>query len=121
MLRVGAGEFSPVAREVWEYSVSGLHVVKSWLDYRKLDRAGRSSSVLDELRPERWTFTEELLELLWVLENTIALEPEGRALLDEVLASDLFSYLELPQPSDEERRAPRTTRGGEPQQAELKL
>ncbi len=63
-LRVGDGEFSPVKPCVWSFSVSGLQIVKSWLDYRKLKRSGRKSSPLDEIRPERWDFTEELLELL---------------------------------------------------------
>jgi len=35
ILRVGEGEFIPVAPEVWNFSVSGLEVVKNWLDYRK--------------------------------------------------------------------------------------
>jgi hypothetical protein len=33
-LIVGAGEFAPVAREVYEFEVSGLRVVQSWLNYR---------------------------------------------------------------------------------------
>ena len=55
VLYVGDGAFSPVKSEVWDYSVSGLQVVKSWLDYRKKNRKGRKSSALDEIRPERWT------------------------------------------------------------------
>ena len=105
-LRVGDGEFAPVAPAVWTYSVSGLHVVKSWLDYRKLVPSGRKSSDLDKIRPERWTFSEELLELLWVLEATVALEPEGLTLLDEVCASPLFSADDLPIPTNEERKPP---------------
>ena len=108
VLRVGDGEFSPVSPAVWEYSVSGLRVVKSWLDRRKLDRSGRKSSPLDEIRPERWEFTEELLELLWVLEATLALQPEGTGLLAEVCSSQLFTKDELPAPSDEERQAPKS-------------
>ena len=108
VLFVGDGEFSPVGPDVWEYSVSGLQVVKSWLDRRKLERSGRKSSPLDEIRPERWEFTEELLELLWVLEATLALQPEGAALLDEVCSSKLFTKDELPVPSDEERQAPKS-------------
>ena len=80
VLRVGDGEFSPLSPKVWDYSVSGLQVVKSWLDRRKLTGAGRKSSPLDEIRPERWEFTEELLELLWVLEATLELQPEGAGL-----------------------------------------
>ena len=106
VLQVGVGEFAPVSQEVWEYSVSGLQVVKSWLDRRKLNRSGRKSSPLDEIRPERWDFTEELLELLWVLESTLKMQPEGAKLLDEVCASDLFSSDQLPNPTDEERQPP---------------
>ena len=95
-LRVGDGEFAPVAPAVWSYSVSGLQVVKSWMNYRKLVPSGRKSSDLDKIRPERWTFGEELIELLWLLEATLNLEPQGAALLDEVCASPLFSATELP-------------------------
>ena len=107
ILSVGDGEFAPVTPDVWNYSVSGLQVVKSWLDRRKLKRSGRQSSVLDKIRPERWDFTEELLELLWVLEATVDLEPEGAALFAEVCTSDVFSREELPSSSDEERQPPR--------------
>ena len=68
-LRVGDGEFAPVAPEVWEFSVSGYQVVRSWLDRRKLEPSGRKSSPLDRIRPERWDFTQELLELIWILEG----------------------------------------------------
>ena len=105
-LRVGDGEFAPVHPAIWSYSVSGLHVVKSWLDYRKLVPSGRKSSDLDKIRPERWTFGEDLLELLWVLEATVALEPEGVTLLEEVCASPLFSAQDLPTPTNEERKPP---------------
>jgi hypothetical protein len=45
-LRIGEGVFAPVSKLVWEFSVSGLEVVKSWLNYRMLNGAGRSSSPL---------------------------------------------------------------------------
>ena len=105
-LRVGDGEFGTVAEEVWDFSVSGLQVVKSWLGYRKEERSGRKSSELDKIRPERWDFTEELLELLWVLESTIEMQPRGATLLAEVCASPLFSANDLPQPSAAERKPP---------------
>ena len=106
VLKVGDGEFYPVAPEVWEYSVSGLEVLKSWLNYRKREPSGRKSSPLDEIKPERWGYSEELLELLWVLEATIALEPKGAALLEEVCESDLFTADELPVPAERERKPP---------------
>ena len=105
-LRVGDGKFAPVAPEVWNYSVSGLQIVESWLDYRKLKRKGNKSSPLDDIRPESWDFAEDLLELLWILEATIALQPEGEELLERVCASETFSKSELPTPTDEERKPP---------------
>jgi hypothetical protein len=107
-VRVGDGRFGSVASEIWEFEVSGLKVVQSWLSYRMKVRAGRKSSPLDEIRPERWTprMTDEFLELLWVLEATLALEPQLSAALDAVVAGECFKADELPRPTDAERRAP---------------
>ncbi len=107
-LRVGEGVFAPVAPEVVSFSVSGLDVVGSWLGYRMRDGAGRRSSTLDEIRPTVWpeSFTTELLELLWVLEHTVALGPELDATLDAVVAGPTIATADLPQPTDEERMAP---------------
>ena len=119
VLRVGtgpdAGEFAPVAPEVYGYSVSGFRVVKSWLDRRKRERSGRKSSPLDDIRPERWDreFDSGLLQLLWVLEETLRLEPEGAALLAEVRASELFAAAELPAPSVAERQPPGAARASQ--------
>lgn len=107
-LRVGDGEFAPVHSAVWEYSVSGLNVVRSWLNYRKKEPSGRSSSPLDEIRPQSWTaaMTDELLEVLWTLERTLDIEPQAEALLREVLSSTLINAEELPEPTSLERKAP---------------
>jgi hypothetical protein len=98
--------------EALSFSVSGLQIVKSWLDYCKRSGAGRRSSPLDEIRPERWTndMTRELLELLWVLEATVALFPELESNLERVVTSDLLIADELPIPTDDERHAPRSLR-----------
>jgi len=106
-LHVGEGEFAPVPREVYEFEVSGLKVVQSWLAYRMKDGAGKKSSPLDDIRPERWTspFTTELLELLWVLEATVKGYPEQAKLLDAVIAGDCFAAEELP-PVPEAMREP---------------
>ena len=108
-LTVGEGEIRPVAPEVYGYNVSGLEVVKSWLGYRKKNPRGRSSSPLDEIRPERWTgeMTKELLELLWVLEATVEREPEFAELLAEITASEVFTADELPEPTKAERKPPK--------------
>jgi hypothetical protein len=107
-LHVGDGEFHPVEPGVFEFEVSGLKVVQSWLKYRMKKGAGRKSSPLDEIRPERWTsqFTTELLELLWVLEATLAIYPEQAKLLEHVINGPCFQADELPPIPDEARKPP---------------
>ncbi len=113
-LRVGEGEFTPVEPEVYEFEVSGLKVVQSWLKYRMKKGAGRKSSPLDDIRPMRWTsqFTTELLELLWVLEATVKSYPEQARLLEAVVASDCFRADEMPSAPAEMRKPPRAIKGG---------
>ncbi len=115
LLCVGDGEVGPVSPEVWSFSVSGLQVVKSWLDYRMKKGAGKKSSPLDDIRPERWTeeMTRDLLELLWVLEESLASYPALDAWLEDVLAGSLFTGDEIPKPTEAERKAPKVRRGGE--------
>lgn len=115
VLRVGDGEVRPVSPEVWNFSVSGLQVVKSWLDYRMKKGAGKKSSPLDDIRPERWTedMTRELIDLLWVLEHSLAKYPELDAWLDEVLAGALFTGDEIPKPTEAERKEPKVKRSGD--------
>ena len=112
VLKVGDGEIGPVSPAVWNFSVSGLQVIKSWLDYRMKKGAGKKSSLLDEVRPERWTddLTRELLEILWVLEWTLGQYPVLDAWLDEVLGSDLFIAAEIPEPTELERKEPKVER-----------
>jgi len=109
-LSVGAGEIRPVSREVYEFEVSGLKVVQSWLKYRMKHGAGRKSSPLDDIRPESWTaqFTNELLELLWVLEETVAGYPKQAELLEAVVKGPCFTADELPPVPDEMRKPPKT-------------
>lgn len=111
-ITAGDGRFGPVAPEVWDFEVSGLKVVQSWLGDRKKKRAGKKSSPLDDFRPERWTarMSDEFLELLWVLEATLAMEPDLAAVLDRVVAGPRFAASDLPQPTDAERKAPGAAR-----------
>ena len=106
---VGEGRFAPVEAEVWNFEVSGLLVVQSWLAYRMKKRAGRRSSPLDDIRPKRWTprMSEEFLELLWVLEATLAMEQELEHVLDAATSGPCFRANELPQPKPEEQRSPK--------------
>jgi len=113
-LRVGEGEFVPVAPEVFAFEVSGLKVVQSWLKYRMKKGAGKKSSPLDDIRPERWTsqFTTELLELLWVLEATVEGYPEQAQLLEAVIEGDCFQADELPAVPEEMRKPPAARKPG---------
>ena len=105
-LKVGGGTFAPVAPEVFEFEVSGLKVVQSWLRYRMRTGAGKKSSPLDRIRPERWPgqFTTELLELLWVLEATVAGYPEQAELLRAVVAGGCFKAGDTRKVPDEARK-----------------
>jgi len=51
--------------------------------------------------------TDELLQLIWVLEATLDNEHELNAFLDDVVASEVFTVTELPQPKDEEHDPPK--------------
>lgn len=107
-LQVGHGEFGPIEQDVYEFEVSGLKVVQSWLNYRMKAGSGRTSSPLDAIRPELWTseFTSDLLNLLWILEATLQSYPAQRDLLDNILNGELFTADELPAVPEEYREAP---------------
>ena len=104
LLTVGTGTFGPVSPEVWKFEVSGLHVIGSWLGYRMKIRKGRKSSPLDDIRPTRWTQTDELLRLFAILEHTIEVTPTAAALLDEILANPLIPATDLPTPTPDQRK-----------------
>ena len=107
-LTVGDGIIRPVEADIWSFQVSGLPIVESWLRYRMKGGFGRSSSALDELRPQVWTaaMTQDLLHLLWLLENSFHLFADTETLLQQALAGELFTNSEVPTPSDREREEP---------------
>ena len=109
---IGDGRFAPVSKAVWEFEVSGLKVVQSWLGYRMRERKGKKSSPLDDIHPQVWTyeFTREFLELLWVLEKTIEGYPEQEKIFNMVLESDLFVASEFPTVPEELRKGPKLPR-----------
>ena len=116
-LNIGSGQIGPVSKAVFEYSVSGYEVVKGWLGFRMKQRSGRKSSLLDEIRPSAWTaaMSQELRELLWVLEATIALQPQLNELLQKIVSGPTINAAQLPTPTAAERAAP----GDEVEDAEL--
>ena len=111
-LQIGSGEFAPVPVEVYEFEVSGLKVVQSWLRYRMKGGAGRQSSPLNEIRPARWppAYTGELLELLWVLEGTLAVYPQQARLLERVVAGPCLPATATAAVDDALRQPPRGPR-----------
>lgn len=108
-LLVGDGKFGPVDEEVWEFEVSGLKVVQSWLGYRMKNRSGKKTSPLDEIGLTEWTtdLTSELLRLLWILEKTLTLYPAQAKLLTEILTSgNLLMASDLGEVPDTFRKPP---------------
>ena len=106
-LIVGTGAFEPVSEEVWNFEVSGLRVLRSWLGYRMKKRKGRKSSPLDDIRPTRWTQSSELLLLLSIVEHTVEVTPKATELLGEIVSGPLISASDLPVPTPESRKIPR--------------
>lgn len=113
-LHVGQGAFAPVEPEVYHFQVSGLKVVQSWLGYRMKEPKGKRSSPLDDINPTQWPsqFTTELLELLWVLEATVAEYPAMAKLLSKVVKGKCFKAHELPEVPDEARKPPKKQEAG---------
>ncbi|MDR1145864.1 MAG: N-6 DNA methylase [Verrucomicrobiales bacterium] len=113
-LRVDGGEFTPISEAAWNFSVSGYDVVKNWLGFRMKNRRGKKSSPLDDIRPVAWTaaLTTELLELLWIVEYTVSVQPELNALLTESLRGKLFQVGDFPKPIVSERQPPEKVSAG---------
>ena len=96
-LHVGAGEFASVSPEVYDFRISGHSPVQFYIKRRMRNGGGRKSSPLDDIRPKSWTahFTEELLQLLWLLESALDAYPRQAELLDAVLKEGCFSAKKL--------------------------
>ena len=111
-LRVGSGVITPVLAAVWDFKVSGLSVVRSWLSFRMARGGGRKSSSLDQIRPQHWSvdFTTELLELIWILEATIDGYKDQTQLFRRVVEGECFTADELPSPPQSMRLPPQESR-----------
>ncbi|MYD03548.1 MAG: hypothetical protein F4X21_01145 [Acidimicrobiia bacterium] len=104
LLHVGTGRFAPVSPEVYNFEVSGLKVLRSWLGYRMLK--GQRSG-LDDIRPAQWVFTEELLRVITILQHTVDVTPSAAQLLEEIVNGPLIPTSDLPTPTEAERKPPR--------------
>ncbi|SDD25818.1 hypothetical protein SAMN05444580_103448 [Rhodococcus tukisamuensis] len=86
-IQFGGGSFGPVGPEVWEYTVGGRNVIRSWFIYRKTNPTGRWSSPLDDINAEEWPsdWNGEFIDLLTVLTRLVALHPQQAELLDQIV------------------------------------
>lgn len=120
-LIIGEGFVENVSPEMWNYEVSGKHVLKQWFSYRKADRTRpiigdrRPPSPLGSIQPDHWLaeYTTELINVLNVLGRLIELEPTQEELLDKICAGKTISRgtldesgaLELPESTKTDARS----------------
>lgn len=93
----GEGSWGPVQERVFDYSVGGRNVIRSWFNYRKRNPGGRKSSPLDEITVETWPseWTGEFTDLLTTLTRVVSLETDQDELLEEILRGPLLPRAEL--------------------------
>jgi hypothetical protein len=96
-IHVGSGSFGPVPHAVWDYTVGGREVIKSWFNYRKANPTGRRTSPLDEINATAWPpeWNGEFIDLLSVVSRLIDLEPAQAELLGKILDKASASYADL--------------------------
>ncbi|MEU9304582.1 type ISP restriction/modification enzyme [Streptomyces sp. NPDC048269] len=96
-LRVGPGAFTGVPREVWNYEVGGMNVVKKWFGYRKASPTSRKTSPLDDIHVTSWPreWTEELIDLLSLLRRLVDLAPAQEALTAKIVGSPVITVTDL--------------------------
>lgn len=102
-LLIGDGYIERVPPAVWNYEVSGKHVLRQWFSYRQKNRERpvmgdrRPPSKLEEIQADHWLaeYTTDLVDLLNVLGLLVELEPQQADLLQRVCAGALISVTEL--------------------------
>lgn len=100
MLHLGGGTVGPIDPRVYEYEVGGRNVLAGWLSYRSAPGTAKGSgskNKLDQIMANAWEpdWTTELLQLTSTLTRLVELEADQVALLDGVLAGDVFTTDEL--------------------------
>jgi len=94
---IGGGRFGPVTQRVYDYSVGGRNVLRSWVMYRAKEPAGKRTSPLDDINPSAWerTWTQELIEVLSALNRLVELEEAQAALLERIAAGPVLTREQL--------------------------
>ncbi|KQR54931.1 hypothetical protein ASF88_04240 [Leifsonia sp. Leaf336] len=111
---LGGGRFGPVSKRVFDYSVGGRNVLKSWVGYRAAEPAGKRTSALDDINPTSWEreWTKDLREVLSALTRLTELERWQADLLEEIRTGSILTLDELADagalwPTSEADRRPR--------------
>jgi hypothetical protein len=121
------GEWGPVSKAVFDYTVGGMNVIGSWFKYRKKNPGGKKTSPLDDIHVTEWPheWTLEFTELLTVLTRLVSLESDQKKLLDDILAGELSTMDDLagagvkwPQTRDD-RKPRRKPVEGDPTQLDI--
>jgi hypothetical protein len=102
-LIIGSGYVEGIAPEVWDYEVSGKHILRQWFSYRKANRDRpiigdrRQPSKLGDVQPDRWLaeYTTELINVLNVISWLVSLEQSQAELLKLVCSGQTISIEEL--------------------------
>jgi hypothetical protein len=102
-LMIGSGYIENVTPQMWNYEVSGKHVLRQWFSYRKANRERpiigdrRPPSKLGDIQPDHWLseYTTELIDLLNVLGRLIELEPSQANLLEQICSGETIPVDEL--------------------------
>lgn len=102
-LLIGKGYVENVPVGVWNYEVSGKHVLRQWFSYRQKNRERpiigdrRPPSPLAFIQPDHWLseYTTELINVLNVLGWLVEVEPVQAELLNRVCAGLLITADEL--------------------------
>lgn len=86
-VRIGDGSFGPVSEAVWEYTVGGKNVIRSWFNYRKHAPGGKKTSPLDDMHLSEWPaeWTIDFIDLLTVLTRLVDLEDTQERILQDIL------------------------------------
>lgn len=113
-LHVADGVLTGVPEGAWNFEVSGMDVVPKWIGYRMskpAGRAARSDSPLDHIRPTTWApeWSTELVEVVAVIRETLALVPHGVGLLDEIVTGPLIAAEDFPRVPDALRQPPKAS------------
>jgi Type ISP C-terminal specificity domain/N-6 DNA Methylase len=115
---IGTGYIENVPKAVWDYEVSGLHVIPQWFSYRRKSRVRpmigqrRAQSELSDIQQGIWLseYTDDLIDIIHVLGLLVAMEPQQADLLTRISLAPTLDASEL----GPQRSKPKTRRGARP-------